>query len=174
MNAEACVSGGGCCGTNESLTKEPLERLPWLSYDRLEVICRVAIGALSLSIAPAAFVLSAAGGAGVAFGLRAWHHFTGEELASTGRRPVCAQGYSEMLSGRRFAERVNLLVTAVFVATHTQHMPHFFVPFTGVYLGMWVTDTLVDAVDSGLARWQGPAATPDRYAATSTAHACCH
>lgn len=170
MTTVSCTSG--CCSTQQP--SQDTEQLPWVTYQRLEVACRVAVGALSCSVAPLTFAASLAGGATLGLARYGWQHYTGEELASAGGRPVCAQGYSEMLSGRRLPERINLLVTALFVAMHTEHMPHFFVPFTGVFLGMWVSDVIANAIADGIATWQGRDATSDQYAVPSAAASCCH
>lgn len=121
----------GCCPVPSTVQSH--------SMSRLEKLCRVSLGVFALAVNTARGM--AAGGAGVAFGLgtHVYSLITQGSLPAQGyRRPVCAQGYMETLSGRAFSPGTNLVVTAVFIGVHILHYPPFFVPFTTFCVGMWL------------------------------------
>jgi hypothetical protein len=132
-------SDGSCCAG--PVPSSP-EQTP--AMQRLEVVCRLALGALAIRINSVvglgAMALGAVHGA-------ASHLYSIVKLGKLPeqgyRRPVCAQGYMETLSGRTYSKETNLIVTALFIAVHIMHYPPFFVPFTTLCVGMWLGGTAV-------------------------------
>lgn len=104
----------------------------------VDLICRVALGAFAVIIAPLSFAVS--------FGIGL---LTGSVYAITRikqslpmfpegeSKPVCAQGYMDFLSGMKFPPLAGTLATTAFIAAHTRHDPAFYVPFCGLFIGFW-------------------------------------
>jgi len=112
-------------------------------YRLIETICRVAIGIFAAYTSPILFFAALGIGVAAALAERAW---TGTIVrAAEKNRPVCTQGYMETLSGRRYSDKFNLTVTALFIGVHAHCMPRFYVPLCGATIGVWATDQLVDA-----------------------------
>lgn len=116
-----------CCANREGIRPE------------LYTICRVALGVLATYIAPMACMVAFGGGVVMMVTYSISVLKQKEGMVERGNsKPVCAQGYMEMLSGIRFSASANLVATTAFIAMHIAHTPAFFVPFTGFFLGIWV------------------------------------
>lgn len=109
----------------------------WLK--KVDLICRIALGVFAAVIAPAPFACSIGIGfiGGMAYAItRLCQH---KPLFAAGEsKPVCAQGYMDYLSGMRFPPVVGSLATASFIGAHMRHDPQFYVPFCGLFIGLWL------------------------------------
>lgn len=116
-----------CCG-NECANS------PWLQ--RVDMICRVAIGVFALIVSPHYFVASFTIGCVVGAVYAVVRHYQNKPMLPEGTsKPVCAQGYLDFLTRMRFPATVGTLATAAFIMEHTRHDPIFYVPFCGLALG---------------------------------------
>lgn len=105
----------------------------------VDLICRVALTAFGAAIAPLFFGVAL--GVGVFLGtVYAIVRYTQHKplLEQDDSKPICAQGFMNYLSGMRFPPVVNSVVTAAFIGAHIRHDPQFFVPFVGLFVGIWI------------------------------------
>lgn len=119
-----------CCNSSQA----PLP--PWLK--KVDLICRIALGALAALLAPVPFSISFSLGLVIGTVYAAERYLRKKPMFPEGEsKPVCAQGYMDFLSGMRFPPIIGSLATATFIGAHMRHDPVFYVPFCGLFIGLW-------------------------------------
>lgn len=102
----------------------------------LDKACRIALAIFSAFINPFLFAVSF--GIGAVGSLVYVLATSGKGAGAGNLKPVCGQGYMEFLSGRSYPAWTVHVITTVFVGAHVRHDPKFFVPFCGLFIGIWV------------------------------------
>jgi len=147
-----------CCSPKNEMES------PWIK--RVNIICSIAIGVFSATLAPELFAASLAVGF-VAGGLYVLSTYWQKEIVLPESKgvPVCAIGYMELLSKRRFPPIMGLAVTSALLSRHIHHDPQFYVPFCGLFLGFWIGIESANTLKDLGGRMFSRAPTPK--------HACC-
>jgi hypothetical protein len=134
MPSESGCAEKCCCGTNQ--------RSSWVKT--VDLVCRIALAAFSAWIAPIFFGLSFGIGTILGCGYALITFYRNKTLSDLGEaKPICAQGFMNYLSGLRYPAVINSVVTAVFIGAHVRHDPLFFVPFVGLFVGVWVGSSAI-------------------------------
>ncbi len=146
---------------------------PWLKI--IDRICRVAIGIFAAWIAPMHFGVSLGLGIIVGGGYAFSCSWLKKPLFPAGEsKPVCAQGYMDFLSGMRFPSEIGTVATATFIGAHMRHDPQFYVPFCGLFLGLWIGREAVGIVkDLGGRLISAIALPPSQQKPVSSTGCCC-
>ncbi len=147
-----------CCPSEEAAPYKPscLSRA-------IEMVGRVALTVFAFVLAPLYTSITYTLGllCGFAYALakdiKRPMNFQGEGL-----RPVCAQGYLERLSGKRWPVPITQLVTDFFIGLHTYHDPKIFGPlFCGLFTGFWSGRFAVNGTaDLGRRLWKKEKSPP--------------
>lgn len=119
-----------CCSNKTEVTN-------WVKT--VDLVCRIALTAFGAVIAPLFFGIAV--GVGVLLGASyAIVRYIQDKplLEQDDAKPICAQGFMNYLSGMRYPPAVNSVVTAAFIGAHIRHDPQFFVPFVGLFVGIWI------------------------------------
>lgn len=142
------ISPKACCAVKPapsccSSPSKGAKNIEFRNYKILESIYRVAIASFALFTQQVLFTYSFIVGFGATIAYRSWNALHNlSEQPTEKNRPVCAQGYMEMLSNRRYPDWVNLTVTALFIAVHIEHIPRWYVPLSGITFGIWTADLI--------------------------------
>lgn len=149
MNSASC---GDCCKGNKVLTeqanieKRSIPQNPNFAeriYPTVEIISRLALGALAAILNPVIFMASAGTGFVIGVAYTLYKNIKKEPIEKGNLISSCATGFCEQLSGHRFPKVILLVVTSVFISIHYHHPA--FVGFCMVPWGMFVGSSLTQA-----------------------------
>lgn len=112
-----------------SFTKQP--EVDQVTY-YLDLITRVALGAIAALTSPPLFIPSFLVGVGVGF----YHHYQNGQ-SNHHHRIGCGQGFMEWMAEMHFPSHLSLIANLGVTICHIDHHPVVFVPYCGLALGMW-------------------------------------
>jgi hypothetical protein len=113
--------------------------------NKIEIICRIALGVFATMLSPWTFTISLNIGFTIGAGYSLINYWQNEPISASRGKPICAQGYMNFLSGMRFSPLIDSLATTTFIGAHMRHDPQFYVPFCGLFLGLWLGREMVCA-----------------------------